>query len=533
MQMNLYRDLYKTRLYTSLDVPKVPPLTITYPGSIGSNECTHVDLLKQNGTGTSVMATVYGGPGLSVSMSDLEIMGARIPLPDIQTSASPEPFKLYTEGGCRLDLYYYKLSEGSNTVLMRINSAHVYTDIVNDEDHDIEDNFQWVKLYNLSGGRPFLGANQTLTSQPLSIVISSDNPQVPVYHDITLYAYTTDTTFRFSDGTDPVTTEALFFVVIAKDADGNKTLLTTYCACYSSNIITASDIIPQPTTPTGYNPVPTTGRQAGGQGRGNGVSDPSEHMDVAARNGAFSFGGNGRGLTYYNITFDNFKDVIGVVYSRLLDLGSSILSGDLDLAVDIGSTLLQNTDATRDCVVSAIMLPCDAGGTASNKVQVGYVGIDCTGAKVVTDRIITVGTFSLNLVGEGWQDYNDILFTEVTLNLPFVGSINLDPAAVASSASSGGQVSVEVYIDAYTGNISYWVYLTPMNTPNNMDYLHGVYTGNCAVDIPYAAIANAGDLKGKIRNIGTSMATGAQSAAMNFVSAGGGKSNEAALEGFV
>ena len=540
MQLNLYRDLYKTRLYASLNVPKIPPLTITYPGAIGSNECTNVDILKKDGESTAVMCTVYGGPGLQVDIDDLEIAGARIPLPDIQVGLEHTPTKLYTDGGCRFDLSYFKFSEGSNTVYLQMPQAYIYTDIAEDGEHGISDNFQQVRLYRLSSGRPLIGSGATLQNDPLPIVISSDNPQVTVYRNIRLYAYTTDTTFKFSDGHDDVTTEALFFVVMADydDTSGqtpvtSTALLTTYCGCYSSNIVTASDIVPVPETTTGYNPVQTTGRQAGGQGRGNGVSDPSEHMDVAARNGAFSFGGNGRGLTYYNITFDNFKDVIGIVYSRLLDLGSSILSGDLESAIDIGLTQLQNTDATRECVVSAIMLPCDAGGTVSNKVQVGYVPINCVGAKVVTGRIVDVGTFSLNLIGEGWQDYNDVLFSEVTLNLPFVGSINIDPAAVAANASSGGQISVEVYIDAYTGNISYWVYLTPMNTPNNMDYLHGVYTGNCAVDIPYAAIANAGDLKGKIRNIGTSMANGAQAAAVNFVSPGSGKSSQAALEGFV
>lgn len=528
MQLNLYKDLYKTVPYAALNAPKIPPLNVVYPGSIGSGECTRTDILKKYGeSGTTTMATVYGAPCLSVSISDLEIEGARLPLPQPSTEEYPDPVYLYTEGGCRLSLYYKK---SGNYLSILMTAASVYTDIDEDDEHNIDNHFQYVRLYNLASGRPLIGEEMTVMNSYLVI-------DTTVYTNIRVYVYETTTTFEHTS--DPVwteTTDAFFFAVVADSiSTGTKTLLNSYPACYSTNIITASDLVPQPEPgENGYNPTNNfVGSQAGGRGNGNGVSDPAERFDLAARNAAFSYGGRGAGLTYYDITSIDFYKVMSVIYGRISSIAESAFGGDLSTALDIGATLYSDSETTRNCVISAIQIPFDPVSTPTQTIQVGFINIVPSGAGIITERILHVGNFTKSLVGEGWQDYNDVVFTEAVLTLPFVGSISIDPAAVAANAGSGGYIEVDVYVDCYNGNIAYWVYLCPMNTPSSVEYLHGVYTGNCAMEIPYAALASTGDLKGRIRNIGSAIADGAVSVATSLMSGGTGKTSNAALEGFV
>ena len=528
MKLNLYRDLYKTSPYGApLEVPKLPPIEVVYPTPIGSGSCTKTDLLKKDGeSGTTTMATVYGAPCLSVSVSTLEISGARFNLPQPSTEQYPDPVYIYTEGGCRFSLFYKKIG---NTVSILMTAASVYTDIEHDPDHDITNHFQYVRLYDLAYGRPLIGGGATLQNSYLAI----DTTQ---YTNIRVYVYETTTTFEKT--TDPqfeYTGDAFFFAVVADDiSTGTKTLLNNP-ACYSTNIITASDLIPQPEPgDSGYNPTNNyVGNQSGGRGNGNGVSDPAERFGLAARNEAFSYGGNGKGLTYYDMSATDFYQVMGTIYSRITDLPSAFIGGDLDQALDIAATLYDKTATTRECIATAFQIPFNPVSTPTSKVRVGFVGVNTSGTGVITERILHVGDFQLNLIGEGWQDYNDVIYTEAILTLPFVGSITLDPAAIAANAGSGGYIEVDVYVDCYNGNIAYWVYLCPMNTPSNVEYLHGVYTGNCAMEIPYAAVANSGDLKGRIRNIGSSIADGAVSVATSLMSGGTSKTSSAALEGFV
>lgn len=536
MTLNLYKDLYKTVPYASLEVPMLPPKSMSYPNPLGDNSCVKTEILKKGATEgtTQVMATVYGGPCLNISTSDLEISGARLPLPQPSEEQYPDPLYLYTEGGCRFHVFYKK---SGNTLQLLITVADVYTDIENDDTHDIEDNFQSVKLYESAWGRPLVGAGSSVIAQGPT----TDNSYLEIdttnFTNIRVYVYETITTFKKT--TDPpfeYTGNAFFFLVVADAiSTGQKTLISSYPACYSSNIITASDLVPQPEPgQNGYNPTNNhVGNQVGGRGNGNGVSDPAERFDLAARNAAFSYGGNGKGLTYYDMSATDFYQVMGTIYSRITDLPSAFVGGDLDQALDIAATLYDKTSTTRECIATAFQIPFNPVSVATQTVRVGFVGVNTSGTGVITERILHVGDFQLNLVGEGWQDYNDIVFTEAILTLPFVGSITIDPAAIAANAGSGGYIEVDVYVDCYNGNIAYWLYLCPMNTPSNVEYLHGVYTGNCAMEIPYAAIANSGDLKGRIRNIGSSIADGAVSVATSLMSGGTSKTSSAALEGFV
>lgn len=554
--LELYKDLYQSIPWqAATNITKLPPVTITYPGSIPSNSCTKTQLLKkgsQEGT-TQVMATVLGGPGVAVGSTEmisqiraLANTACKLKLPEVEIAPegqSRTPTIVYTAAGTKLSIYYFKYSEDDNATYLWIPAASVYTDIADDQQHYISNNFQSVPPYTSGFGRPLVG--QDLTVQNNYLVI--ENTERDTYENIRVLVFLADTTYKFSNNTSE-TAEALFFVVVADHTHPNEDpehegemitelgILTTYCACYSPNILTASDAAPDPSErDNSYSPANNfVGNQAGGRGNGNGVSDPAERFDLASRNTAFSYGGHGRGLTYYDMSAIDFYQIMGVIYSRVTDLASSLFGGDLDQVIDIGASLYGKTDETRECIVTAFQIPFNPVSTPTSKVQVGFIGVNTSGTGVITERLLHVGNFQLNLVGEGWQDYNDVTFTEATLYLPFVGSISIDPAAIAANAGSGGYIEVDVYVDCYNGNIAYWLYLCPMNTPSGVEYLHGVYTGNCAMEIPYAAMASTGNLKGRIRNIGSSIADGAQSLASSVISGGlaGPKTAEAGLEGF-
>jgi hypothetical protein len=552
--LELYKDLYQSIPWQqATNITKLPPVTITYPGSIPSNSCTKTQLLKkgsQEGT-TQVMATVLGGPGVAVGSTEmisqiraLANTACKLKLPEVEIAPEGQertPTVLYTPAGTKFSIYYFKYSEDSDATYIWIPVASVYTDIANDEEHYIANNFQSVPLFTSGFGRPLVGADTTVQNNYLEI----KNTTRDTYENIRVLVFIADTTYKFSNNTTQ-TAEALFFVVVAdhthpdeQNPDETVTdlgILTTYCSCYTPNILTASDAEPDPDDrDNGYNPTNNfVGNQSGGRGSGNGVSDPAERFDLASRNAAFSYGGRGAGLTYYDMSAIDFYKVMTVIYSRVTNIPESLIGGDLSTALDIGATLYANTEVTRDCVISAIQIPFNPISSPTENIQVGFVNIRASGTGVITERILHVGDFQLSLVGEGWQDYNDIAFTEATLYLPFVGSISIDPAAIAANAGSGGYVEVDVYVDTYNGNIAYWVYLCPMNTPSNVEYLHGVYTGNCAMEIPYAALASTGELKGRIRNIGSSIADGAQSLASTFISGGSytPKTSATGLEGF-
>lgn len=555
--LELYKDLYQSIPWQrATEITRLPPVTITYQG-MSTDTCVRTELLKQGAEAdtTQVMATILGGPGVNLSgdtiksqIRALASTACKLRLPELEITSEPTPTVLYTPAGTRFLLYYYKYSADSNTTRLRMPAASVYTDITEDVEHDIRDNFQSVPLYSLGFGRPLIGSGATQQNEDLVITSTENN----TYENIRVLLFTAETTYRFF-GNISETGEALFFVVVADhtfpdpDAEPDpetgelplKTelaIITQYCACYTPNILTASDAEPDPEDiDNSYNPADNyVGNQAGGRGNGNGVSDPAERFDIASRNAAFSYGGRGRGLTYYDMSSIDFYQIMGVIYSRVLDLPESFIGGDISTAIDIGATLYDRTDETRECIVTAFQIPFNPVSTPTSKVQVGFIGVDTSGTGVITERLLHVGNFQLSLVGEGWQDYNDVTFTEATLYLPFVGSITLDPASIAANAGSGGYIEVDVYVDTYNGNIAYWVYLCPMNTPSQVEYLHGVYTGNCAMEIPYAAMASTGNLKGRIRNIGSSIADGAQSLASTAVSCGtfAPGITETGLEGF-
>lgn len=243
---------------------------------------------------------------------------------------------------------------------------------------------------------------------------------------------------------------------------------------------------------------PTGGNaQSGGMGLGTyeGITD-GEEMDVATRNGLFSFcSTDGNGLTCYRLSSRQaFLDVINGCYS----LGA-----------------VKDNSYLRDALISAYLLPAmDADQLPTDEIHGIRVGDNTflqeaqwPNQRVVTHMLSEEYSCSYTF-GEtgGWGDMNDFVSAKYTLYLPFVGSINIDSNAIAL-----GSMTVKYTINAYNGNVVYWVYTTSMSSPTNT--LYGTYSGNCAVQIPICGAGQSGSVLGKITNTVSSIATGAASIA--------------------
>lgn len=249
---------------------------------------------------------------------------------------------------------------------------------------------------------------------------------------------------------------------------------------------------------------PTKNTRRGGRGSGNyhGVSN-GERPDVATRNAVTTFGGSGDGLTYYQ-------------------LGSlNGLHHCINYAYELG--VLRDNQYIRDAMVSAYLLPV----ITINKSSASGVRIADNTINDFADPLMSIDILDQEHIAEGrdvwydfgeydgWGDQIDFTLTDISLFLPFVGTINID-----ASACMYGRITIKHLIDAYNGNIIYYVYTQSVDA--DTDTLYGTYTGNAAIEIPLCGAGQSGSVLGKITNAVSSLAVGAASiAAGNPITAAG------------
>lgn len=259
-----------------------------------------------------------------------------------------------------------------------------------------------------------------------------------------------------------------------------------FCAGLEDNIITFSD---------GDDSAPNKPNKTTNRG-GMGIGDyprraDGERINVAIRNAATTYGGNGRGLTYYQMT-------------------TSALHAVLNKVFQIG--IARDNKYLRECLVSAYILPIvDISHESANGVSVANERVDVGAVALFTLAHITntktaTYTFTNNEdYSVGWGNYTDFTNTKLTLYLPFYGSVNIDVNACQYS-----QLKVCYNIDVYNGNIVYWVYTKSVDSDTDM--LYGTYSGNCAIQIPLYGVGESGTILGKVTNTVSALATGALAA---------------------
>ncbi len=227
--------------------------------------------------------------------------------------------------------------------------------------------------------------------------------------------------------------------------------------------------------------LPTTGNiTIGGRGDGSYPSDPAERPDVDALNLYLSFGSsNGKGLTYYSVLVPDVYAVFSKIY------GNSY--------INLETRLKSMIDFFRIPFVST-------AGSNIRMIPVADVEVDLGenhGMAPITARFVEVDFGVFSLANYGWDDFNDFKNTRASLYLPFHGRVSIDINAIAR-----GSIEVVAVCDAYTGNITYWVYTTSMQAPREV--LYGVYEGQSAVQIPVANTYNPNQM-GKIISVGASL----------------------------
>ena len=241
-----------------------------------------------------------------------------------------------------------------------------------------------------------------------------------------------------------------------------------------------------------FKPTKNTRRGGTGTGTYHGAVN-GERPNIATRNSTTTFGGSGDGLTYYQLgSMNGLHRCINYVY----EMG-----------------VLRDNQYLRDAMVSAYILPVlTITSTAASGVRIADNTINDF------DPLMSIQIFDQAHISDmkscyydfgeldGWGDKLDFTHTQLTLFLPFVGSVNID-----INACMYNRLEVDYCIDVYNGNIIYYVYTNSLET--DTDTLYGTYTGNCAIDIPLCGAGQSGSVLGRITNAVSSLAVGAASIA--------------------
>lgn len=243
---------------------------------------------------------------------------------------------------------------------------------------------------------------------------------------------------------------------------------------------------------------PKNNVRAGGRGTG-GMSGAgrAEHFDVSARNALFAWGSaTGKGLTYWWTATSNLHDILAWAYSWGICNDNSYIRSALVSAYSIpGSPQTENVPG---------------GGTLVKPIQVADKTLDnITGNIISRGRFYSLGEMKkVYLSTDANGDFSDFTHMEIQLILPFVGIINLDPKVCAGQ---GTIFYVEGWVDAYTGNVLYYVY-TMTDEENSNEILYGTYSGCGAVSLPLVGGGAVGSYLQNVQNKVSNIATGITSA---------------------
>ena len=190
--------------------------------------------------------------------------------------------------------------------------------------------------------------------------------------------------------------------------------------------------------------------------------------------------------------FDDSSDVISLPTLPTLNLSASHLLTayvpdvqDINDLADFMWGNFDHTDVTkdlskifadpRDGIIALFMLPFEPDKSV-NKQQAGIGGFPIVGLDMYTltsqFKHISCGSVDVTEFYGNYLDFNP--FCRLTLFLPFVGEVQLDPDEVM-----GQTVSVDYYVDCLTGAFVAFVSIA--------DKILAQYQGNCSTQIPTTA----------------------------------------------
>lgn len=392
-----------------------------------------------------------------------------------QENANPRYF--YTEGGTRFQIFY---GQDENNIYFTINAAFMFTNGPTGPNPEggtypaTVDGYQWIRIRNTySTFVSFVGHDLNTV-----IAIPKNNHLVG-----SLKIHFVANIFRFANDEDP--REVIIAVPTVITSLDRRSIPANFEVCgYTSDVFEGVEPYAPSYIPTDNNVT------HGGTGDGTYPHSPAEGYDnfdslVTARNATLAVTmGNGQGLTYYQMSQYSFRKCLAYIYG---------------LSEDVQG---YKAESRRAAFVAAYLLPCRLQPVTRRSFYIadGAVTISNPADGYITNRLDHIPFGEISLANYGWDDFNDFTATSATLLLPFVGRIGIDINAIAR-----GSIRLDSVIDICNGNISYWVYTSSMQAPEPI--LYGVYTGNCAIQVPVTGVY-AGNVLDKIVNLGSSIING-------------------------
>ena len=380
--------------------------------------------------------------------------------------------RIYTEGKTRFDLYY---GEDANYIYIWISSASMYT---NGDNSDSE-GFEPVPIRYATNFSGFVCNAYGIPSfAQIDKQLYEHSPAAEI-----LIRFVT-CNVKFANETEA--TQCIFAVLTAKPISTTPQEEREFDIIGVINLYSANVFEGMKNYEESY--LPTTGNVTrGGTGSGyyphNAPEGANFAQMVTERNNALSATmGSGKGLSWYKMSASGFSSSLAFAY------GSDSFMGEI------------SADKRLAAYVGAYMLPVVVSGTDSPfwlADDVRNFGSNC---KIINTRLVYGDCGTIDLSEYGYDDYNDFVNTSASIFLPFVGQINIDINAIAR-----GTINIKYIVDICNGNIAYWVYTSSMQGAGEL--LYGVYTGNCAIQVPTTGVYN-GNVLEKILNAGTAIASG-------------------------
>lgn len=225
---------------------------------------------------------------------------------------------------------------------------------------------------------------------------------------------------------------------------------------------------------------------AGGRGNGTTPAGNIPNMPIASINALLSatVQGYGRGLSYYKLTGESLSRITSKMYPKIALFEKSAAS-------------------RREAFVSLTAIPYPVSTRANTDNVVHLADSEVSVPNGTADWILDIiselnfGVFDLESFME--DTFADIAYTTMTLYLPGVGGINLDPSVCAQ-----GSIKVDAALDCRQGNILYRV-LTKSNWDERGYSIYGHFSGNVGVAIPLAGGTGFTDVVKNVAGFGISV----------------------------
>lgn len=249
---------------------------------------------------------------------------------------------------------------------------------------------------------------------------------------------------------------------------------------------------------------------AGGRGSGTTPAGNIPSMPIRQINTLLSsvLQGYGEGLSYYKLTTSALSKITSKMYPKI-------------------ALFEKSAAARREAFVSltAIPYPVRTIPNLHNVVHLAdsEVSVPDGSANWIADLIVELnfGEFGLESFME--DTFADIAYTTMTLYLPGVGGVNLDPSVCAQ-----GSIKVDAALDCRQGNILYRV-LTKSNWDERGYSIYGHFSGNVGVAIPLAGGTGFTDVVKNVAGLGMGLAT----TAMGMANVAGSTMTGGSIEGGV